>query len=391
MESIKIVFTCDDLYAMPLCVALTSLKKNKELGSVYNIYIVYDNLKNYSKQQICKLEEYDFQIEFLKNDFGDKLNSINSKAILEKEIAANKVAMTKFFMSDIFKNIDKVLYLDCDILILKDLKNFYEQNIENYYAAVIPELDIGEFDYMKRLGINHRHYFNSGVMLLNLKKMREDNISSQLVDYRINGLNYYMDQDAFNVVFKDNVIYLGYEYNCLCKHYEQLLSEEKMLKKNGRYADIYILHFAFKFKPWIYMMPNVSDVFLEYYQISPYKDIYLYLAPYEMDHNYIFPFSDIRKGSNIIIYGAGRLGKMYKGQVEATNYCNIIKWIDKNYKVLSMEGNKIESLNGIDECDYDYIVIAIAFHNPAKEIKEQLIRRGVNDKKIIWNPIKLSR
>ena len=64
-------------------------------------------------------------------------------------------------------------------------------------------------------------------MLLNLKRMREQNLFNRLVEYRTNGLNYYMDQDTFNVVFNDEVIYLGYEYNCLCKHYEQLMYEKR--------------------------------------------------------------------------------------------------------------------------------------------------------------------
>lgn len=392
MESIKIVFTCDDRFAMPLCVALTSLKENKEINSVYHIYILHEGLNNYSKEQILKLKDNNFEIEFVKNNYFEGLNRISSEAVLGKEISANEVALTKFFICEIFHDIDKILYLDSDIVILKDLKDLYEQNIENEYAAVVPELDIGEFDYMKRLGVGHRHYFNSGVMLLNLKKMREDHISEQLVDYRINGVNYYMDQDAFNVVFRDKVIYLGYEYNCLNKHYEQLLyGKENALNRGKRYEGVYILHFAFKFKPWVYQLPNASEVFLHYYEISPYKDIYLYLTPYEMDHNYIFPFNDIEKGSSIIIYGAGRVGKMYKKQIEATGYCKIVKWVDKNYKVLSEADDFITSPENIDESDYDYLIIAIAFQKPAGEIINQLLDIGVKKEKIVWNPIKISK
>lgn len=392
MESIKIVFTCDDRFAMPLCVALTSLKENKELNSVYHIYILHEGLNSYSKEQILKLKDDNYEIEFVKNNYLEKLNGINSKAVLGKEISANKVALTKFFISEIFDGIDKILYLDSDIVILKDLKDLYEQDIKNEYAAVVPELDIGEFDYMKRLGVEHRHYFNSGVMLLNLKKMREEHICGQLIDYRINGMNYYMDQDAFNVVFKDKVLYLGYEYNCLNKHYEQLLyGKENALDSGNRYEGVYILHFAFKFKPWVYRLPNASEVFLHYYMISPYKDVYLYLTPYEMDHNYIFPFKDVERGSSIIIYGAGRVGKMYKGQVEATGYCKIVKWVDKNYKVLSAADDFITSPETINEDDYDYLIVAIAFQKPAGEIMNQLLDMGVKKEKIVWNPIKISK
>lgn len=390
MESIKIVFICDEKFAMPLCVALTSLKKNKRLNTIYNIYILYDKLNIYSQDQILKLNGDDFSIAFVRATCMNWLDNINTEAILGKDISANKVAMAKFFISDIFDNIDKILYLDSDILVLKDLSDLYQKDVGDYYAAVVPELDIGEFDYMERLGIRNRHYFNSGVMLLNLKKMRQESISAKLMNYRVNGLNYYMDQDTFNVIFGDQVLYLGYEYNCLNKHYEQLLFERENYLKRERYSEVNILHFASKYKPWVYLLPNASEIFLHYYNMSPYKDIYLYLVPYETDHNYIFPFSKVKYKSNIIIYGAGRLDKIYRKQIELTDYCCIVKWVDKNYMILSEENRLITSPSEINQNSFDYIVIAIAFEKPAAEIKKQLIMSGVAEQKIVWKPIKIS-
>ncbi len=67
---------------------------------------------------------------------------------------------------------------------------------------------------LKKLSIEkHRGYFNSGVMLLNLAAMRRDEITKKLFDYREHGINFFMDQDALNVVFRDEVKFLSWKDN----------------------------------------------------------------------------------------------------------------------------------------------------------------------------------
>ena len=91
---------------------------------------------------------------------------------------ATPSALLKFKISEILANYDKIIYLDGDILVQKDLTELYNIDIDGYYVAAVD--DTGKIYHKKDVYAKYPNYFNSGVMLLNLKKCREDNISSKL-------------------------------------------------------------------------------------------------------------------------------------------------------------------------------------------------------------------
>lgn len=85
--------------------------------------------------------------------------------------------MYKFRIAEILKNLDKVLYVDGDVLFMKDISELYKTDIGDNYAVVTPEsFMVANIipNSCRRIGINHSIYFNSGLMLINLKKFRED-------------------------------------------------------------------------------------------------------------------------------------------------------------------------------------------------------------------------
>ena len=96
----------------------------------------------------------------------------------------------------------------------------------------------------------------------------------------------------------------------------------------------------------------------------------------------LFPFDKIEKGSNIIIYGAGEIGRCLKEQIDITNFCNIICFLDKE----SSNIKKVDKYKCIDPIEYkkhlfDYILIASNKYKD--EIYNFLIKLGIERKKII--------
>jgi len=90
-----------------------------------------------------------------------------------------------------------VLYLDGDILIQKDLSGLCAINIDDAYAGVVNDIVLTEND------LHIQDYFNSGVMLLNLKLLRENNMPAALLNLRKSSTGFtYMDQDCFNLLFE---------------------------------------------------------------------------------------------------------------------------------------------------------------------------------------------
>lgn len=98
---------------------------------------------------------------------------------------------------------------------------------------------------------------------------------------------------------------------------------------------------------------------------------------------YIFPFDRVDRGSNIIIYGAGQVGKLYIHQLKKLDYCNVVAVIDKKYAEYKVDWIlPVESLLNMQS--YDYIVLAIANKNIKKEISRDLqLNYGVVCEKII--------
>lgn len=184
-------------------------------------------------------------------------------------------AAYKFYLPYILENVDKVLYLDGDIVVQDDLVELYSTDISEYFAAVVKDYHALTFkgDVWDRLGIEHRAYFNSGVMLLNLEKMRSEGISEKLVDYRLNGVNYYMDQDALNVVFRDNVLYLSFFENATLTNWRNKSSEDLSNYYEIEYCeDKYdylrkaeIVHYCSGDKPWIYYDSHFADIWYSYF------------------------------------------------------------------------------------------------------------------------------
>lgn len=88
----------------------------------------------------------------------------------------------------------------------------------------------------------------------------------------------------------------------------------------------------------------------------------------------IFPFDKVNKNDDVVIYGAGNVGKLFIRQTSLLDYCNIILWVDQNYKELS----GVNAPEDILKIHYDKIVIAIADENIRNKVKCFLTELGVN-------------
>ncbi len=139
-------------------------------------------------------------------------------------------------LSSICKD-DKILFLDADTIITGNLVDFYKTNLSNIYCAAVRDwglniqrkksnitlkinnngatMSIADFMH-KKLKFSESdclNYFNSGVLLLNLKKIRKDNLEKQMIQYVENNDLMFPDQDVLNLFFKDCVKLLPYNYN----------------------------------------------------------------------------------------------------------------------------------------------------------------------------------
>lgn len=281
-STIEILFITDDKFAMPTCIAITSLVENVDRNYTYNIHII---CKSVSVEKINLLYS-------LKNEFVN-INIINNDTIIDetmniKGVSVSTTALLKFEIPNILPNLNKILYLDGDIIIESTLVDLYNTNIINNYAAVVRDIPSKKFNRKyKKYGMDsNKDYFNSGMMLLNLDLLRTDNISKKLKEYRENGFNRYMDQDAFNIIFMNRVIYLGLEYNFIAQLTSTILNKDSLNNIKVHYEinlektfdemidGVQVIHYA-GWKPWNFLDIFGSDRWYRYYKKSPYKDMEL--------------------------------------------------------------------------------------------------------------------
>ena len=98
---------------------------------------------------------------------------------------------------------------------------------------------------------------------------------------------------------------------------------------------------------------------------------------------HLFPFERIPKGSRIVIYGYGDVGRQFLAQMNVSGFCKVVGIIDKNAKLLKRRGYDIQAIEKIVDMDYEYVIIANASKTIQREIKDGLESIGVPGHKII--------
>lgn len=412
-SEICVVYITDENYAMPTYISIMSLQENGG-NEQYKVYILGDDVSEESCKRLHGLTSENCEIIFItvKNDEYAHL----AETCLSAGIHVSKSALFKFELPNILCE-DKVLYLDSDVIINKDIGTLYRIDISERYLAAVDDMgdtiQNGQSLHASRIGLSGEHYFNSGVMLLNLSLMREDNISGKLLEYRQNSVNYFMDQDAFNYVCFSKRYILDYTHDFLASAIDFYSLEEvyrNFCKKDyDDYGDCLqdqtIIHVANKLKPWVYNMPWLSEIFFRYYNNSVYKHEKIKLK--SMSFYYVdllhsatdassyfekkalwlkekkqwgFPYEKVSAGSSIVLYGAGEVGRDLYHQIELNNYCSIVLWADKNYHVMQED---VKNPEEIIHLEFDYIIVAILKEGILNEIIDYLKDMGIKEDKIV--------
>ena len=213
---LNIVFASDDNYASFLSISLISLLEHnvKDFDNI-NIFILDDNISNENKSKITDLaKDYPCSISFIETKKLDEMNF----NVLGLERNLNKASLTTYarlFMSTLLpRDVDKVIYLDCDSLIVGSYKELWNLDISNYYCAGV--LDGINTAVKEQLGFKKEEtYINAGFLLVNLKKWREENVEEKFIKFMTENQNrfYQHDQGVINNIFKNNILIVEPKYN----------------------------------------------------------------------------------------------------------------------------------------------------------------------------------
>ena len=256
-----------------------------------------------------KIEDHNYKIVII--DQIENLSEMEDKiGFLCNVPHVSKTALYKLLLPTLI-NEEKLLFIDGDTIITGDIGELFDNNLDDCLVGAIRDYN-GYRLKKNKTGYSPQTYFNSGVMLMNLKKIRDDDYQSQLIAFRLNKQNEYMDQDAFNYVFRNKVKILSTKYNFLTptlysydrEDMEDVYGINFNIPIDFFMENVLVFHYAGPWKPWKYYNVHGSLIWNHYAkQILPrrllHRRSFFNNIPYpELELNYDFEMRFIKKKKN---------------------------------------------------------------------------------------------
>ena len=231
-------------------VVVTSVGINVTSDDV-TMYLLHNGLKDSTVKRLQKIaDRYNVGLKFLEID----LEILKDCPVNENFHYGNIMMYARLLLPSMLPNLDKVIYLDCDLVVCKDLQSLWETDVNDMAVAMAPDLWYQDKGTLSRLGINN-NYLNSGVIVMNLDYWRKHDVQNRLLSYIIDKGNelIYNDQDALNVILNNERRQLSARYNVTpCYFHRNLDNYPKEMHEEIREARInpIIFHFLGNIKPW---------------------------------------------------------------------------------------------------------------------------------------------
>ena len=261
LEEIPVVFSCDDNYIPYLTVAIKSLIDNSSDKYFYLIYIFHNGISVPNQNVVRKFNNNNVKIQFI--NVKRKLSSLTKNLHLRDYYSES--IYFRLFIPSIFKDYDKVIYLDSDMVILDDVSKLYHIDLKDNLVAAVSDAVVALDDNLKDYVVNYvgvdkaEDYFNSGMLVMNVKAFKDAKIEERFIHL----LNTYCfstvapDQDYLNALCKNRVLHLPSSWN-------------KMMMDSKKEDELHIVHYNMFLKPWLYKGVRYEDYFWKYAVRTPF-------------------------------------------------------------------------------------------------------------------------
>lgn len=262
-DAIPIVFAVTNNYCKYLSVVIQSIINNSASNRYYDIIVLEENITDANKLILQNQMPENFSIRFY-----------NMKGIIEKYQVTSwfytgrlaPAAYFRLFISEILQDYKKCIYLDTDIIVQADIQELYQEDIGKAYLGAINDVLQSESEKQRYFQENlkmknpQETFFNSGVLLMNLEKIKKDNLISKFLSFARINHKYYHDQNILNATCEGHITYLSPKWNMITSsflykeyHCVPFKAPYPVFAENLKAAlsgDIKIIHYATYIKPW---------------------------------------------------------------------------------------------------------------------------------------------
>lgn len=275
---IHIAFCLDNNYVSHCATVIASIINHNEKEE-----ITFHLLSNYISEENTK------QLLNWINSSNNKYIKIHTIDINQFKIFPigesyiNIATYFRLLMPNILKNLDKVIYLDCDIIVNSSITDLWNTDINNYALAGVRDRINDSIRVYNRLNYPlSEGYVNAGVLLINLEKWRTNNIFEKALTIARNKPQILKnhDQDIINMFFYNSKKILDFKYNLL-EYY--LYTEDWLYLDRKYYPEIIeacknpvIVHFCMPQKPWhIECINPYKELYYKYRKMTPWPELKL--------------------------------------------------------------------------------------------------------------------
>lgn len=225
---------------------LSAVKHTKEAVHTYLLTMdlsdIDENFKPFSEEQRKYLEDMVKEKNKTNSVKLIDITSLYKKSMLNSKNLRNHFtpyAQLRLFADIVPEIPDKIIYLDTDTIVNSSLRELYYIDINNYELACVDDL----YNWLNPNRWKVRHYFNSGVLLLNMKAIRKTKLFTKARQMVATKKMISPDQDALNFIVKKKLV-LPEKFNAKDKYYKDIVVHHFCnVRKKG--------NFFFRVKPWM--------------------------------------------------------------------------------------------------------------------------------------------
>ncbi len=266
MTTIPIFFSINDKFPLFLDCAIRSVIKNASKDYDYKFYVLHQGVDDSYIERMSS--EFPYEVKFIPIEEGFKGITDRDENKLRCDFFTASIFF-RIFLADMFPEYDKGIYLDSDVIVLGDISELYEMDLGDNIIAACPDFSIRGLPafvdgFENAVGVPIEQYINSGILLMNLKMMRDVKFSDHFLEL----MNTYHfdtiapDQDYINAMCYGKILYLDECWDAMppVGGGRPLLEDPK------------IIHYNLFFKPWYYDDIPYEEYFWDIAKDSPFYE-----------------------------------------------------------------------------------------------------------------------
>lgn len=288
--AVSVVLAADNNYSPYLATSIASCISNTSIENNYRFVVLHRDISQDNQNLITGLAQNKDNVHI---EFVNILPMVYEYTLNAREHISTET-FYRFLILDIMKDCEKVIYIDCDLIVCDDIAKLYKQNMGDNLIAAVRDADFtGQLnmpgstalEYAKnvlRLD-NPYDYFQAGVIMLNIPEMRKITSVNELLNIADKDLYRYSDQDILNVLCQGRVHFLDMEWNhifdCNGERVKNVITwapacvNEAYMKAR---LNPKIIHYAGWLKPWNKPEEEFAPSFWKYAKLTPYYEVMLH-------------------------------------------------------------------------------------------------------------------